>query len=272
LARRHDDWIDLLADQSPQGLEVVRGRLDLHDCTENWKLQAENGVDGYHVSTVHRVSRPRSPTARRRARSEGLRETESGRMTGDVASACYDFGTDISVSGRSAPSPRRIRCGARRSAWTRVLEERVDWMLNRGRNLYLFPNAFVMTIRRRRSARSIRSRRRVRSSRCAASRGRRSGGRARRAAAQVRDFYLTTGMATSDDLAALEAAHAGSRGGGARWNDFARGMRAMRAGRRHRRRRDRPYSQTMTPNWDHETLYHGFYRFWKERLLESGIV
>jgi hypothetical protein len=30
--------------------------------------------------------------------------------------------------------------------------------------------------------------------------------------------------------------------------------------------------QTMTPNWDHETLYHGFYRFWKERLLEFGIV
>jgi hypothetical protein len=79
-------------------------------------------------------------------------------------------------------------------------------------------------------------------------------------------------MATSDDLAALEAAHAGSRGG-ARWNDFARGMRAMRRGAE-----DTDGAaiglipQTMTPNWDHETLYHGFYRFWKERLLEFGIV
>jgi hypothetical protein len=26
----------------------------------------------------------------------------------------------------------------------------------------------------------------------------------------------------------------------------------------------------MTPNWDHEALYHGFYRFWKQRLLEGG--
>ena len=46
-------WIDLLVDQSPQGLEVVRG-ASTYTMMGNWKLQAENGVDGYHVSTVHR--------------------------------------------------------------------------------------------------------------------------------------------------------------------------------------------------------------------------
>jgi hypothetical protein len=26
----------------------------------------------------------------------------------------------------------------------------------------------------------------------------------------------------------------------------------------------------MTSNWDHEALYHGFYRVWKERLLAGA--
>ncbi|MGE0653822.1 MAG: aromatic ring-hydroxylating dioxygenase subunit alpha, partial [Alphaproteobacteria bacterium] len=45
-------WIDLIADQSPDGLEVVPGS-STYVIWGNWKMQAENGVDGYHVSTVH---------------------------------------------------------------------------------------------------------------------------------------------------------------------------------------------------------------------------
>ena len=47
-------WIDLMAVQSPEGLEVVPGS-STYKTDGNWKLQAENSVDGYHVSTVHRV-------------------------------------------------------------------------------------------------------------------------------------------------------------------------------------------------------------------------
>jgi len=44
--------IDLIVDQSPEGLEVLRGNSQyIYD--GNWKLQAENGADGYHVSSVH---------------------------------------------------------------------------------------------------------------------------------------------------------------------------------------------------------------------------
>jgi benzoate/toluate 1,2-dioxygenase subunit alpha len=44
--------IDMIVDQSPDGLEVLRGSST---CTfdGNWKLQAENGADGDHVSSVH---------------------------------------------------------------------------------------------------------------------------------------------------------------------------------------------------------------------------
>ena len=44
--------IDLLVDQSPDGLEVLRGS-STYTYDGNWKVQAENGADGYHVSAVH---------------------------------------------------------------------------------------------------------------------------------------------------------------------------------------------------------------------------
>src|SRR3979409_163762 len=44
--------IDMMVDQAPDGLEVLRGSSSyIYD--GNWKLQAENGADGYHVSSVH---------------------------------------------------------------------------------------------------------------------------------------------------------------------------------------------------------------------------
>ena len=47
-------FIDLFVDQSPQGIEVLRGS-STYVCHHNWKMQVENVTDGYHVPTVHRV-------------------------------------------------------------------------------------------------------------------------------------------------------------------------------------------------------------------------
>jgi benzoate/toluate 1,2-dioxygenase subunit alpha len=44
--------IDLIVDQSPHGLEVLRGS-STYVYDGNWKLQTENGADGYHVSATH---------------------------------------------------------------------------------------------------------------------------------------------------------------------------------------------------------------------------
>ena len=44
--------IDLIVDQSPEGLEVLRG-ASTYVFDGNWKLQTENGADGYHVTSVH---------------------------------------------------------------------------------------------------------------------------------------------------------------------------------------------------------------------------
>ncbi len=42
----------MVVDQSPEGLEVLRGS-STYVYEGNWKVQVENGADGYHVSTVH---------------------------------------------------------------------------------------------------------------------------------------------------------------------------------------------------------------------------
>ncbi len=44
--------IDLIVDQAPEGLEVLKGSSS-YVYEGNWKLGAENGADGYHVSVVH---------------------------------------------------------------------------------------------------------------------------------------------------------------------------------------------------------------------------
>jgi benzoate/toluate 1,2-dioxygenase alpha subunit len=53
-----------MVDQSPEGLEVLRGS-PTYVYDGNWKLQSENGADGYHVSAVHwNYLRPRTGASR----------------------------------------------------------------------------------------------------------------------------------------------------------------------------------------------------------------
>src|SRR5271157_4297728 len=44
--------IDMIVDQAPEGIEVLNGS-STYTYDGNWKLQTENGADGYHVSAVH---------------------------------------------------------------------------------------------------------------------------------------------------------------------------------------------------------------------------
>lgn len=46
------EYIDLVVDQSPDGVEVIRGSHE-YSMAANWKLLVENGVDGYHGYSLH---------------------------------------------------------------------------------------------------------------------------------------------------------------------------------------------------------------------------
>ena len=65
--------IDMVVDPSPDGLEVLRGASS-YVFDGNWKLQAENGADGYHVSATHWNY---AATTARRKSGESANETKN---------------------------------------------------------------------------------------------------------------------------------------------------------------------------------------------------
>ena len=80
------------------------------------------------------------------------------------------------------------------------------------------------------------------------------------------DFYLTAGMATSDDIAALESVQDGSLGRLSQWNDMTRGLSDLVTGADRDARNLGFEPAACCPDWDHEGLFHGFYRAWAERM------
>lgn len=265
-------WIDLMANQSPQGLEVLPG-ASTYVVRGNWKMQAENGVDGYHVSTVHRVFANTMANREAKLGLTGMQRTEAGRLTGIVPSGGFDFGNGHMAIWAQHTDPARRPIYEQKDRLERDLpREQVDWILNRGRNLFLFPNLLLMDnpstqIRTIQPTAPDRAEVTVR---CVAPVGESQAARAARLR-KFEDFYLTTGMATSDDLAALEATHVGGYGRRARWNDFARGATAIVQGADNKDALAIGCEPaTSTHNWDHESMYRGFYRNWMRRLMEHA--
>ena len=263
-------WIDLLADQARDGLEVVPG-CSTYVVHGNWKLQSENSVDGYHVTTLHSVFA--ATTAQREARdaTAGMGRTESGRIKGKVPSGTYDLRNGHMGLWALHVTPH-VRPIYEARAW---LEENlepaeVDWILNRGRNLYLFPNVMLMDnpSTQIRLVKPISPGLTEVSVYCIAPKGESPTARAARLR-KFEDFYLTAGMATSDDAAALEAVQDGSLGPPSQWNDMTRGLSDLVAGP-DRGARDLGFEPASScPDWDHEGMFHGFYRAWLDRL-ENG--
>ena len=264
-------FIDLLSDQSPDGLEVVPGQ-QTYIIRGNWKMQAENGVDGYHVTTVHRVFGQAMAQREALGDNTGKRSTEAGRILGEVDGGCYDLGQGHNMvwAGRSNPEVAPLF-----EAEARLLREfgpeKVDWMLRRGRNLFLFPNVLLMD----QSSTQIRVFRPLSPDRtevrvyCIAPKGESREARVARLR-KFEDFFMVTGMATPDDLAALEDCQIGARGTQARWSDMERGMSMMTHGPDDLARGIDAEVVSSAGSWDHETLYHGYFRRWAALMDGHG--
>jgi len=264
-------FIDMLADQSPEGMEVLPGSAAyVVDC--NWKLQVENGVDGYHVGVVHRNF---ALTVRRRneiAGAAGMKLTENARFDpGAVETACYDLGNGHNViwSDRGAPEAAPLH-EAKATLLPKVGEAGWKWMAERGRNLLIYPNVFLMD----QSSTQIRIIRPLAADRteirvyCIAPKGESRAARSARLD-KFRDFFLTSGLATPDDSVALEDTQAGAAGRAARWSPFERGMATAAAGAdAHAASLDISPTGRNTP-WDLETIFLGQYRRWRE-LMAAG--
>ncbi|MFJ2034118.1 Rieske 2Fe-2S domain-containing protein [Streptosporangium sp. NPDC087985] len=216
--------IDMLVDQSPDGLEVLRG-ASTYTYDGNWKVQAENGADGYHVSTLH--WNYAATTGRRGAGGESATETQAM----DVSTwqkqkgGFYSFENGHALLWLKWPDPEDRPIYPWRDQFIKEYgEARADWMVGYLRNLLIYPNLYLMDA----LSSQIRHFHPVSVDKtevtiyCIAPKGESAEMRESRLR-QYEDFYNATGMATPDDLEEFRACQRSYLGRAARWNDMSRG-------------------------------------------------
>ena len=267
-------FIDLLADQSADGLEVLKGSAT-YRFRGNWKLQAENGVDGYHFGIVHqnyvRVLQHRGARARRTGEDEKLRAGFDRERWG-AETGWYDLGHGHAAIWLNIIDPPGRPLWERREELVgRIGQARADWLLMRQRNLFLFPNVQLMD----QNSTQIRVFRPIAPDltevriHCFAPRGESAAARELRIR-QYEDFFNASGMATPDDLAVFESVQAGCAANGTMRQSFDRGLG----------RPDLPDARHVVPlgvtavaagsDVQDENLYAGMYREWSRLMSDGG--
>jgi benzoate/toluate 1,2-dioxygenase subunit alpha len=211
--------IDQIVDQAPEGLEVLRGNSSyIYD--GNWKMQMENGCDGYHVSTVHWNY---SATMGRR-KIEGTKAVDANGWSKSIAGVYgFEHGHILLWTNTMNPEVRPVY-EHREEIAARVGEEKAKFIVNQTRNLCLYPNVFLMDqfSTQIRVVRPINVGQTEVSIFCFAPKGESAENRAIRIR-QYEDFFNVTGMGTSDDLEEFRACQAGYAGTATSWNDLSRG-------------------------------------------------
>lgn len=263
-------FMDLLADQSPEGIEVIGGHSD-YIIRGNWKMQAENGVDGYHVSTVHRVFASTVAQREERHGRDGMAKTEAGRIAGTVPTGCYDLGNGHMMIWAERATPEAAPLFESRDRLLKEFPEgKVNWMVGRGRNLCVFPNVLLMDqpSTQIRIFRPLSIDRTLVTVYCIAPRGESAEAREARIR-KFEDFYMVTGMATPDDLAALEDCQMGAHGESSQWTEVTRGLANMTEGPDEPARELGLNPVSSNSSWDAETLYYSYYHRWLKNMSKG---
>lgn len=217
-------FIDLLVDQSPTGeLELLRGSTR-YTYQGNWKLQVENGLDGYHIGNVHASY---FMTVSRRAVGASTNDTkvfDFGRWNKlEGGSFSFDHGHSVIWNDYAnfQDRPNYETLDRLREAHG---DERAKWMNGRMRNLLLAPNVFLMdqTSTQIRIIRPIAVNETEVTTYCIAPVGESAKARAVRIR-QYEDFFNASGMATPDDLTEFNNCQIGFGAGDGRMNDMSRG-------------------------------------------------
>ena len=217
--------IDMIVDQSAEGLEVLKG-ASTYTFNGNWKLQAENGADGYHVSAVHWNY---AATTNHRKEQEAIREDNIKAMDagkwGKQGGGFYSFDHGHMLLWTKWANPQDRPNFPRHQEFTDKFGKPVaDWMIERSRNLCLYPNVYLMD----QFGSQIRLLRPLAVDKtevtiyCIAPKGESPEARSRRIR-QYEDFFNVSGMATPDDLEEFRACQVGFAAKAVKWNDMCRG-------------------------------------------------
>ncbi|RYE48567.1 MAG: benzoate 1,2-dioxygenase large subunit [Hyphomicrobiales bacterium] len=262
-------FLDLVVDQAPNGIEVLRGSSS-YVYNGNWKLQMENGADGYHVASVHSNYVSVLKQRESGASKHGLKTMTPGGV-GKRSGGFYAFkyGHVLLWSQRGDPqaSPNYPM---QDELIRRYGEDRAFWMLGRSRNLGLYPNLFLMDsmstqIRQFRPTGPATT---EVTSYCYAPVGEDAESRIRRLR-QFEDFYNATGMATPDDLAEFQGVQEGHRATPFASNDLSRGATHWIEGADELARKA-GFSPVMSgPLIEDEGLFVVQHRAWQDHMVRA---
>ena len=217
-------FIDLYADQSPDGkFELLRGATR-YTYMGNWKLQVENGLDGYHVNAVHANY---VMTAMRRTAGLSTNDTKVVDLgaIGQNGGGFFAFDHGHAILWLDYKNYQdRPNFEHREKYLKQFGPQRTLWMCERIRNLLLFPNVFLMdqTSTQIRIIRPVSVNETEITTYCIAPVGESDTARAVRIR-QYEDFFNASGMATPDDLTEFNNCQIGFNGRASRWNDMSRG-------------------------------------------------
>lgn len=215
--------IDLIVDQAPDGLEVLRGS-STYVYDGNWKLQTENGADGYHVSAVHWNYAATTNHRKQAVQEDAVHAMDAGTWA-KQGGGFYSFENGHLLLWTNWSNPEDRPNWARRDELAAQFgQARADWMVKRSRNLCLYPNVYLMD----QFSSQIRTYRPIAVDKtevtiyCIAPKGEAAEARTRRIR-QYEDFFNASGMATPDDLEEFRACQMSYQASAARWNDMSRG-------------------------------------------------
>jgi phenylpropionate dioxygenase-like ring-hydroxylating dioxygenase large terminal subunit len=195
--------LDLVADQAPHGLECIPGAAT-YTFDANWKMQFENGLDGYHFPTTHaafvNIVKSRAPLPVPDHLADIICDPDP------IAAGTISFPRGHAMSW-SVGAPGQ---GAENRPLTRdraifetvrqsVDKARLNWML-RQRNLTIFPNLQVIDIQsmQLRTWQPLAVNQTRMTSHCLAPKGECAEARRFRIR-QYEEFFNSGGLATSDD-------------------------------------------------------------------------
>lgn len=213
--------IDQIVDQAADGLEVLRGSSS-YTFEGNWKLQMENGADGYHVSSVH--WNYSATMSRRNYEAEGTRTVDANGWSKSVGGVyAFEHGHILLWTNLLNPEVRPV-FGRREEMEARLGKERASFIIGQTRNLAVYPNVYIMDqfSTQIRVVRPIDVDKTEVTIYAFAPKNESTADRALRIR-QYEDFFNVSGMGTPDDLEEFRACQSGYAGNSELWNDLSRG-------------------------------------------------
>ena len=224
------DYLDLIVDQSEEGMRVVPGS-NRYNTKANWKLLGENSLDGYHLVPTHQTyvdyiaslgtdesgdSMAARPPGRARSLGNGHCVSENIARNGRPIAHWHPlFGEDA----------REPMARVRQRLVEKYGEERAYRMADTSRNLLIYPNLIINDV----VAITIRYYEPVAPDEMDVTAWHIVPSEESGTVLETRlDSFLTFlgpgGFATPDDVEALESCQAGFRATELEWSDISRGM------------------------------------------------